>query len=39
MREMTGPSVIAEIHLRLEPQTWHFNTSTENTLAKSSGQE
>jgi len=35
---MVGPSVIAEIQRRLEPQMWHFNTSTENTRANSSGQ-
>lgn len=33
---MTGAFVIAEIHLRLEPQMGHAGTSTENTRAKSS---
>ena len=36
---ITSRSVIAEIHLRLEPHTGHFKTSTANTLFKSSDQE
>ena len=36
---ITSASVIAAIHLLLEPQIWHLSTSAENTRAISSDHE
>ena len=36
---ITSRSVIAEIHLRLEPHTGHFRASAANTLFRSSDHE